>query len=155
MTTPVFRGCVSDDGALLLDARGLFKTWLAKHAGKRVILRLEEQKPPKSHDQLGYLFGVLYPFMAREICGYTDYESTRNEVLDALHDACMRQLHRLRPDPNPLQLRESLREWDMGQVSRYIEDLRTWAVIEHGCVTPDAEPTTTGAANSHRRAESA
>lgn len=140
---PVFRGMVSEDGeTLLLDARGLFKAWLKKHAGQRVRFPAEVDRPPKSHDQLGYLFGVLYPFMAREICGYTDYESTRADVIDAMHDALMRRLGRLRPEPNPLELRQSAREWTTAEMSAYIEELRTWAVIEHGCVTPDAEPDT-------------
>lgn len=142
MSTPVFRGVVSDTGELLLEARGLFKAVLGKLAGKRVVVTVLEEKPPKSQAQLGYLFGVLYPFVAKEICGYTDYESTRKDVIDAVHDGVMRALGKMRPEPNPLAIRQSIREWDQAQVSAYVEEFRTWAVIEHGCVTPDAQPAT-------------
>ena len=141
MSTPVFRGSVAG-GKLTLDARKLFDTWLAKFEGKRVTLTLTVEARPKSQDQLGYLFGVLYPFIAREVCGYTPYESTSKPVVDTLHDALMRQLGRLRDTPKAcdLAVRQSLAEWSLPEVSAYIEELRTWAVIEHGCVTPDAEP---------------
>lgn len=129
---PVFSGVVDRDGKLHLDARGLFSRYLGTLKNKRVRLTLKTEARPKSHNQLGYLFGVLYPVIADEI-GYCEYE------VEEVHDACMRTLRGLRPEPNPLQLRVSLREQSHEWVSLYIEELRHWALTEFGIVTPDAE----------------
>ena len=86
----------------------------------------------KSSRQTGYLFGVLYPVIADEL-GYRGYEVAQ------VHDAIMRELRGLRPDPNPLQLRVSLADMRHEQVSEYIEDVRHWAVTHYGIVTPDAD----------------
>lgn len=128
---PVWSGVVDATGKLHLDARGLFAAYVSRFKNQPVQLVLKKLARPKTHSQMGYLWGVLYPIIADEL-GYCDYE------IDALHDACMRQLRGLKPDPNPLKLRESLREHDHAYTSDYISDLRHWAVSEYGIVTPDA-----------------
>jgi hypothetical protein len=80
---------------------------------------------------LGYLWGVLYPVIG-EACADTDYDAS------ALHDALMRTLRGLKPEPNPLGLRETLGDKSHEYVSDYINDLRQWALHEYGIVTPDA-----------------
>ena len=95
-------------------------------------LVIRKQSRPKSRSQLGYLFGVLYP-IAAEHFGYCDYE------IDALHDACVRELRGLKDEPNPLKLRVSLAEMPHEDVSAYISDLRHWLLVEHGCTTPDSQ----------------
>jgi hypothetical protein len=133
MSKPVPKwSCVIRDGKLHLEARSLFEGYVKRLKDGVYSLTLVAQARPKSHGQLGYLFGVVYP-IAGEYFGYPDYE------VEALHDACIRQLRGLRPEPNPLQLREGLRDKDHAYVSAYIEDLRHWLAVEHGCVTPDAE----------------
>lgn len=115
-----------------IDARGLFVGYLKRFANQPIQVTVKKLARPKSHSQLGYLFGVLYPVIA-EALGYRDYE------VDEVHDAFMRKLRGLKPEPNPLQLRVSLRECSHEQVSEYIEDLRHVAVTEFGIVTPDAQ----------------
>lgn len=129
---PVWHGVVTKDGALKLDARDLFKGYLRRLANQPITLTLKRASRPKSQNQLGYLFGVLYPVIA-EALGYTQYE------VEEVHDACMRHLRGLKPEPNPLKLRESLRDHDHEYTSAYISDLRFWAVTEMGVVTPDAD----------------
>lgn len=130
---PVFAGSVDSEGKLWLEARGLFDRYLKSALrNKAVQVTVKVQQRRKSHSQLGYLFGVIYPVLADEF-GYRDYE------IEAVHDAVMRQLRGLRPAPNPLQLRVSLAEMSHEEVSAYIEDVRHWALTEHGIVTPDAE----------------
>jgi hypothetical protein len=129
---PVWSGVVTKDGKLVLDARGLFSAYVKRLANQPVTLTLKKLSRPKSQNQLGYLFGVLYPIIAEEI-GYKQYE------VEEVHDACMRHLRGLKPDPNPLHLRESLRDHDHQYTSDYISDLRHWAVTEYGIVTPDSD----------------
>lgn len=129
---PVWRGAVDATGKLRLEATSLFRAYVSRLRNTPVTLVLKKASRPKSSSQLGYLWGVLYPVIAEEF-GYRDYE------LDALHDAIIRHLRGLKPDPNPLGLRVSLAEMPHEEVSAYIEDLRHWAVTEHGIITPDAE----------------
>ena len=75
---------------------------------------------------------MLYPVIADEL-GYRHYEVAE------VHDAIMRALRGLQPEPNPLQLRVSLAAMHHEQVSAYIEDVRHWAVTHYGIVTPDAK----------------
>lgn len=128
---PVFVGVVDSAGHLHLEARGLLDRYLRTLANKRVTLVVKPEARPKSQNQLGYLFGVLYPVIAEEI-GYRAYE------VEEIHDACMRKLRGLKPEPNPLQLRETLRDKEHEYVSDYIGDLRHWALMDYGIVTPDA-----------------
>lgn len=129
---PSWSGVVSAEGKLLLDARALFDRYVGKFKNQAVTLVIKKRARPKSHNQLGYLFGVVYPVLA-DTLGYRDYE------VEEVHDAVMRELRGLKPEPNPLKLRVSLAEMSHEQVSEYIEDVRTWAVTEFGCVTPDAD----------------
>jgi hypothetical protein len=96
-----------------------------------VQLVLKRQVRVKSRSQLGFLWGVLYPVIA-EALGYCAYE------VDALHDAIMREVRGLRPEPNPLQLRVSLSQMSHEEVSDYISDVRFWALDRFNIVTPEA-----------------
>lgn len=129
---PVFHGAVDKTGKLHLESRELFVRYLATFKNKPVRIVVKHAMRPKSRQQLGYLWGVVYPVLADHF-GYCDYE------LDAVHDAVMRELRGLKPEPNPLKLRVSLSEMSHEEVSAYIEDVRHWAVTNHGCVTPDAD----------------
>jgi hypothetical protein len=128
---PVWSGVVDTSGRLHLDAKDLFKGYVRRLANSPVTLVLKKKSRGKSQNQLGYLFGVLYPVIAEEL-GYRQYE------VEQVHDACMRELRGLKPEPNPLKLRVSLAEMSHEQVSEYIGDLRHWAVTEYGIVTPDS-----------------
>jgi hypothetical protein len=128
---PVWIGVVDKDGKLRLEARSLFEGYVKRLKNQPVQLVLKKLARRKSQSQLGYLFGVIYPILADHL-GYMDYE------IDAVHDACMRELRGLKPDPNPLQLRQSLKDMSHEEVSDYISDLRFWMLDKHGCVTPDA-----------------
>lgn len=132
LPVPVWSGTVDLAGKLHLDARGLFASYIKKLANQPVQLVIKKLARPKSQNQMGYLWGVIYPIFA-EHCGYMDYE------IDAVHDACMRELCGLKEEPNPLKLRVSLKDLTHEQVSDYISDLRFWMLDKHGCVTPDAE----------------
>ena len=129
---PVFHGVVTKDGKLILDAKDLFAGYVKRLKNHAITLVLKKRTRRKSTQQLGYLWGVVYPVIA-DYCGYKDYEHT------ALHDALMRRLRGLKPDPNPLQLRVSLAEMSHEDASAYIEDVRFFALTELGCTTPDAE----------------
>ena len=129
---PVFLGTVDADGKLRLEGRTLFDTYLRSLKNKPVALVLTKQGRPKSRSQLGYLWGIVYPVIADHF-GYKDYE------LDAVHDELCRVLRGLKPDPNPLKIRWSLSEQDHEETSRFIEDVRFWALTNHGVVTPDAD----------------
>lgn len=128
---PTWSGVVTPEGALKLDARDLFKHYVARLKNQPVTLVLKKRSRPKSTNQLGYLFGVVYPVIAEEL-GYRQYE------VEEVHDAVVRELRGLKPEPNPLKLRWSLAEQEHEEVSRYIEDVRHWAVTTYGIVTPDA-----------------
>ena len=119
-------------GVLKLDARDLFFQHLKRLANQPIELVIRKMARPKSTSQMGYLFGIVYPVIG-EAFNDTDYD------VDALHDALMRKLRGLKPEPNPLQMRETLRDKDHEYVSDYINDLRHWALTEYGIVTPDAE----------------
>ena len=129
---PVFHGVIDKDGKLILDARDLFTGYIRRLKNHAVTLVLKKRTRRKSTQQLGYLFGVVYPVIADDL-GYREYEVTE------VHDAVMRELRGLKPEPNPLKLRVSLAEMSHEDVSAYIEDVRHWAVTKHGIVTPDAE----------------
>lgn len=129
---PVWQGTVDKDAVLRLDARTLFSVYLKKFCNQPVQVIVKKLTRRKSQNQLGYLFGVVYPVLADHL-GYRNYE------IEEVHDACIRILRGLKPAPNPLGLRVSLAEMDHEHVSEYIEDLRHWALLNHGCVTPDAE----------------
>jgi len=129
---PVWAGAVLADGRLALDARGLFKGYLARLKGQRVTVTVKKAGRAKSRSQTGYLWGVLYPVIAEEL-GYREYETAE------VHDAFMREIVGLRPEPNPLQLRCSLATMTHEEVSSYIEDVRHLALTKFGIVTPDAE----------------
>ncbi len=128
---PVWIGVVNADGVLKLDARGLFLGYVKRLKNQPVQLVLKKLARKKSQGQLGYLFGIVYPILAEHL-GYREYE------VDEVHDGVIRQLRGLKPEPNPLLLRVSLKEMSHEEVSEYIEDVRHWALMEHGCVTPDA-----------------
>jgi hypothetical protein len=129
---PVWSGVVTPDGVLKLDARALFLGYVKRLKNQPVQLVLKKLSRRKSSNQLGYLFGIVYPVIAEEM-GYREYESAE------IHDAIVRHLRGLKPEPNPLGLRWSLREQDHEETSRYISDVRHWAVTEYGIVTPDSD----------------
>lgn len=129
---PVWHAVVTPEGKLLLDARSLFASYVRTLKNQPVTLVLKKLARSKSRSQLGYLFGVIYP-VAAEHFGYREYE------VEQVHDAIMRELRGLQPDPNPLKLRVSLAAMSHEQVSEYIEDVRHWLLTEHGCSTPDAD----------------
>ena len=129
---PVFHGVVTKDGKLLLDAKDLFAGYVKRLKNHAITLVLKKRTRRKSTQQLGYLFGVVYPVIADDL-GYRQYE------VEQVHDAIMRELRGLKPEPNPLKLRVSLAEMSHEEVSAYIEDVRYWAVTAYGIVTPDAE----------------
>jgi hypothetical protein len=128
---PVFHGVVTAEGKLLLEARDLFRHYVQRLKNQPVQLVLKRQVRVKSRSQLGFLWGVLYPVIA-EALGYCAYE------MDALHDAIMREVRGLRPEPNPLQLRVSLSQMSHEEVSDYISDVRFWALDRFNIVTPEA-----------------
>ena len=129
---PVFHGVVTADGTLKLDARDLFLRYVRKFRNQAVMLVVKKRARPKSQNQLGYLWGVLYHVIAEGL-GYQGYE------VEALHDAIMRELRGLKEEPNPLKLRQSLAEMTHEETSAYIEEVRYWALDKFGIVTPDAE----------------
>ena len=129
---PIWIGTVDALGVLRIEGRQLFRRYLQTLKNKPVRLVLKQQARPKTTNQLGYLFGVVYPVIADEM-GYRDYE------VEQVHDAIMRELRGLKPEPNPLKLRVSLAEMSHEDVSDYISDVRHWAVTSYGIVTPDAE----------------
>jgi hypothetical protein len=128
---PVFHGVVTAEGKLLLEARDLFRHYVQRLKNQPVQLVLKRQVRVKSRSQLGFLFAAIYPVIAESL-GYCAYE------IDALHDAVMREVRGLRPEPNPLKLRVSLSQMSHEEVSDYISDVRFWALDRYGIVTPDA-----------------
>ena len=129
--TPVWHGAVDKDGKLHLQEIGLYTAWIGRLSNQTVTLTIKRATRRKSKQQGGYLFGIVYPVIADEL-GYRDYE------IEQVHDAVMRELRGLQPDPNPLKLRHSLATMNHEEVSAYIEDVRHWAVTNYGIVTPDA-----------------
>ncbi len=130
--------CGVKGGVMTMESRELFAGWVKRLKDGAYTLTLKKLSRQKSNQQLGYLFGVLYPVIAESL-GYRAYE------VEEVHDACMRHLRGLKPEPNPLHLRESLRDHDHAYTSEYITDLRHWALMDFQIVTPDAEkaePTT-------------
>lgn len=136
--TPVWH-CGMASGVLTIDARDLFAGYVKRLKDGAYTLTLKRFVRAKSHNQLGYLFGVIYPVIAEEF-GYREYE------VEDVHDAVMRELRGLKPEPNPLKLRVSLADMTHEEVSAYIEDVRHWALVHHGIVTPDAEKVEPGKA---------
>src|SRR5262245_30343034 len=132
MTVPRWTGAIDSTGKLRLDSRDLFDKYLQRIKNSSIELVIRKAGRPKTHSQLGYLFGVVYPVIAESL-GYRQYEVTE------LHDAIARTLRGLKPDPNPLGLRWSLSEQDHEETGRYIDDVRHWALLSHGIVTPDSE----------------
>ena len=129
---PVWSGVVDGEGKLRLDSTALFRRFCGSLKNQAVQLVVKKMARPKSRSQLGYLFGVVYPVIAEDL-GYRDYE------VEQVHDALVRKLRGLQPEPNPLELRVSLATMSHEEVSAYIEDVRHFAVTELGIVTPDAD----------------
>lgn len=115
-----------------LDSIALFRRFCSTLKNQVVSVVVKKRTRPKSHNQLGYLFGVIYPVIADEM-GYREYE------VEQVHDALMRELRGLQPEPNPLGLRVSLATMSHEEVKDYIEDVRHYALTELNVVTPDAE----------------
>jgi hypothetical protein len=128
---PVWTGTVTQDGKLALDARELFTGYVKRLKGYPVQLVLKKRQRANGHQKGRYLFGVVYPVIA-DALGYMDYE------VEEVHDAVMRELRGLRAEPNPLKLRVSYAAMSDEEKSAYITDVRHWAVMTFGCVTPDA-----------------
>ena len=128
---PKWTGTVDADGKLRVDARELFLKHLQRLKNSSIELVIRKASRQKSQGQLGYLFGIVYPVIAEDL-GYREYE------VDEVHDAVVREIRGLKPEPNPLKLRWSLREQDHEETSRYIEDVRHWALMKYAIVTPDA-----------------
>ena len=130
---PAWRGVVDGDGKLHMEPSesSLRRYQLKRLKNKPVTVTIKAATRRKSAGQLGYLWGVLYPVIAEEL-GYKSYEC------DQVHDGIIRLIRGLQPDPNPLQLRVSLREMSHEDVSAYIEDVRFFALDKFGVVTPDA-----------------
>lgn len=124
--------CGIVNGALTMESRALFAGYIKRLKNGPYAMTLKRLTRRKSNQQLGYLFGIVYPVIAADL-GYRDYE------VEEVHDAIVRELRGLKPEPNPLKLRWSLREQDHEETSRFIEDVRHWAVTRFGIVTPDAE----------------
>jgi hypothetical protein len=129
---PVWAGTIDRDGVLRLDSTALFRRFCTTLKNQAVQVTVKKLSRRKSQNQLGFIWGVCYPVIADEL-GYRSYE------VEEVHDALMRRLRGLKPEPNPLQLRVSLREMTHEEVSAYIEDLRFFAVQEWGIVIPDPE----------------
>lgn len=127
---PTWSGTVSADGTLRLDSIALFRRYCDTLKNKPVTVTVKTQTRAKSRSQLGYWWAVVIPMIA-ENCGYRPYEH------DAVHDAVMRELRGLKPDPNPLKLRHSMAEASHEEVSVLIEDARYWAMDTLGLVIPD------------------
>jgi hypothetical protein len=130
--TPLWSGAIDAEGTLHLDSIALFRRFCSSLKNQAVQVTVKKLARPKSRSQGGYLWGVLYPVIAEEL-GYREYEA------EQVHDALMRKLRGLQPDPNPLGLRVSLATMSHEEVSAYIEDVRHFALTELGIVTPDAE----------------
>lgn len=128
---PLWGGVVTAEGDIKVDARGLFMAYVKRLKGQAITIVVKKASRAKSRSQTGYLFGVLYPVIAEEL-GYREYEVAE------VHDAFMRKLRGLRPDPNPMELRVSLATMSHEEVSEYIEDVRHLALNDFGIVTPDA-----------------
>lgn len=128
---PVWSGVVDGDGRLRLESLSLFRRFVAKWKGQPVSVVVRKQARPKSQSQMGYWHGIVIPILAEHF-GYAQWEH------DAVHDAVVRRLRGLKPDPNPLGARVSMAEMSLEDVSDLIEDCRHWALTEHGVVIPDA-----------------
>ncbi len=128
---PVFSGVIDGEGKLRLDARKLFDAYLSRLKNTAVTLTIRKQTRAKSRSQVGYWWAVVIPILADEF-GYAQYEH------DAVHDAVMRLLRGLKPEPNPLQLRVSMADMSHDEVSTLIDDCRLWA-LDQGIVIPDPE----------------
>ena len=129
MGVAAFCGTVTG-GKLHLDARRAFDTWLATLEGQRVTFSIGKERKRRSMKEAAYLFGVVYPAIA-EHCGYEAYE------VEEVHDAVMRELGYMRPEPNPLNLRQSIREMDRAAQSAYVDVVRRWAAKTFGLDIPD------------------
>ena len=132
-TTPAWRGVVDKDGKLIMEPSesSLRKYQLQRLKNKPVTVTIKAAARRKSSGMLGYLFGVVYPIIADEL-GYKNYE------IDQVHDAIIRELRGLQPEPNPLKLRVSLAEMGHEDGSAFVDDVRHWAVTNFGIITPDA-----------------
>ena len=130
---PAWRGVVDAGGKLQMEPSeaSLRRYQLQRLKGKAVTVTIKAATRRKSPGMMGYLFGVVYPIIAEEL-GYKDYE------IDQVHDAVMRELRGLRPEPNPLKMRVSLAEMGQEDGSAYVDDVRHWAVTKFGIITPDA-----------------
>lgn len=124
MAIGVFHGTVTA-GRLVLDRGPEFQDSVSALEGERITVTLAKEKRRRSMTQAAYLFGVVYPAIA-EHCGYEAYE------VDEVHDAVMRTLGYLRPEPNPLSLRQSLRDMDSAAQTDYIEQVRRWSAKSFG-----------------------
>jgi len=60
-------------GHIILDDTELFIDYLKRYEGKDIEFCIQAKQHPKSHEQLGYLFGHIIPQIARQL-GYTDEE---------------------------------------------------------------------------------
>jgi hypothetical protein len=129
---PVWAGTIDRDGVLRLDSTALFRRFCTTLKNQAVQVTVKKLSRRKSQNQLGFLFGVIYPVIAHEM-GYRNYE------VEQVHDAIIRHLRGLKPEPNPLGMRVSLADMDHEAVSAYISDVRFWALTEYGITTPDAD----------------
>lgn len=114
-----------ESNLLQFDTSNL-KEFLDKNNGKKIILKVDEG--PKSQNQLGYLFGVIYPLFLQ--IGYTDVEE--------VHEVMKMTFLSYRDERGKLRYR-GLSERDHEECANYITRLVV-ELLNEGIDVPEPDP---------------
>ena len=129
--TPIFRGHVSKEGRLTLEAPFQFHAHVEKHRDRDVEVIVRRVKSQRSNEQNAWAWGVAYPLLA-ETLGYDMHE--REDLHYALIAKCFGTHFdkRLKAEvPNKRSSQLSTQEF-----SDYMEWLLRFAAQELHCIIP-------------------
>ncbi len=130
---PVFRGTVTAEGKLVLDARERAQRqgYLKRLAGQPVVVVVKVRRNQRSLDQNKWWWGVAIPLLALEL-GYDKHD------LEDLHYALVAKCFGTHVDPILKEEIPSVRSSQLTttEFSELMEWAVRWAASEYGIVVP-------------------
>lgn len=127
MSVVSFPATITDKGQILANEIPRLALW--RFRGQRVTVSIKRETRTKSQEQLGYLWGVVYPLLAEHIGQSVQetHQDCKDRLLGQPHDGPLGPTHRT----------PSLRDLDMRKTALYVDEvIRLAASI--GCYVPEA-----------------
>lgn len=98
---------------------------LRRYNGKEVVIKIEENKLPKSKAQLGYYWSAMVPHVQRLLREVAGTYVTRDEV-HAMLTARFLTIQAVSPDGETLHIPKGVSGLTQEEMSVYIDQVREW-----------------------------